>query len=91
MHIEGAGAGKSVPGTGLGLKDIQEHLYDMIDGLHEHEFSINSTARLMVPPNKARKSAQYYKSLVEARLGRKKNGLEGHRPIIDISIVREFA
>ena len=64
----------TITGTGVGLKDIQNHLLESIPGLKEQGgISLDTIHHLMVPPRKNSTRARRYKKLIDAKVPKKRN------------------
>jgi hypothetical protein len=60
-------------GLGFRLVDLLFYLYKKVDGLYEHGFDIRSCHRLLAPPNRSFSSSTKYYSVVNIKIGRRKN------------------
>ena len=60
-------------GTGVTLKDLQQHLLDHVPGLKEHGISRDTLHHLMVVPKKNSSRAYRYKGYIDAKVTAKKN------------------
>ena len=65
----------TTPDYGLGFRmvDLLHYLYDKVDGLYEHGFDKRTCARLLAPPNKGRATSAKYNSVVNIKIGRRRN------------------
>lgn len=59
--------------NGLRVKDLQQILFDRLDGLKERGFSLSSVRRMMVAPDKKTKSSKMYYGVVDAKVTPKRN------------------
>ena len=59
-------------GTGVTLKDLQQHLQDNIPGLKEHGISRDTIHHFMVAPRKNSSRADRYKGHIDAKVTAKK-------------------
>ena len=61
-------------GTGVSLRNIQEHVIENVPGLKEAGgISVDAIHNLFVPPNKNSSRAHLYKSLIQAKIPKKRN------------------
>ena len=65
----------TTPDYGLGFRmvDLLHYLYEKVDGLYEHGFDQRSCARLLAPPHKGRATSAKYHSVVNIKIGRRRN------------------
>ena len=68
-------------GTGVGLKDIREHLLQHVPGLREHGISLDTIHHLMVAPRKNSSRSFRYKGLIDAKIPKKRNDNREFAPI----------
>ena len=60
-------------GTGVALKDLQQHLLQNVPGLKEHGISRDTIHHLMIPPRKSNRQSIRYAGVIDAKISRKRN------------------
>ena len=63
-------------GNGVTLEEIQNHIYEKIPELRERGISKSTIHNMFVPTNKRNKNAECYKSLIDAKVPKKKTVIE---------------
>ena len=62
----------------VSIAQIRTHLLEKVPGLREHRISITTVRRLFKAPNKGNNTSRWYKGLIDARIGFKKNNYREH-------------